>query len=546
MLALVWRADDRRIQVSWFVPSFRHRSRTGNMPLPKPPPDLVEALQEHRVFVVLGSGLSTACGAPSWDDLLRQIAETATALCPAESSKIAAAQQLVQNSRHLDGASVLKEVLAAQFTRTVQRLLDLDLSPNRAHFLLATLPFRAIVTTNYDRLLETALRRSHAPDRPVYYWSDPDLASRVRDSRQFILKLHGDVYRPDTIVLAREDYARVVNSSTTRTALVSLLGTCMPLFVGYGHRDPDIDLLLDELWTTAGLGGGFALVSSKDAALDARLRSANIFGIRLDDHEQVPEFLEGLAEVVGLRLDISITIVIGKRWTTEQAAELLAIDLCTDLSRVLGEPVRIQEINPGSVILVILLAPHVAQDLRARLRRRDASLVAVLREHGVTAIDHLSLGHLEESAVAAASHLEIPTSQEADRPESLDNQWPSLTLIAPGRMVPLELVPDRLVREVADLFIHQPESTAVLHEASRMLHAESPRASVVKLAHLPAFEAGAYRFWQSVFRESCLHGPRMLAALLLSLPVDRLSDSARCDVSNLLASLSHGTYHRSE
>jgi hypothetical protein len=100
------------------------------------------------------------------------------------------------------------------------------------------------VTTNYDRLYELACRRPLA-DRgglAVLPWDSADL------ERSWLLKLHGDVERPDSIVLSRGD---VVGYDTTRKPLASLLQAQMLtghlLFVGSSMTDDAVVRLAWEV-----------------------------------------------------------------------------------------------------------------------------------------------------------------------------------------------------------------------------------------------------------------------------------------------------------
>ncbi len=67
------------------------------------------------------------------------------------------------------------------------------------------------------------------------------------EKRFFIFKLHGDVEDLQTIVLTKRDYRDIINSSEAyRTALSQILATRTALFIGYGLRDYDLNLVLSE------------------------------------------------------------------------------------------------------------------------------------------------------------------------------------------------------------------------------------------------------------------------------------------------------------
>ena len=72
--------------------------------------------------------------------------------------------------------------------------------------ILAALPVREVITTNYDRLFEDAWKQS-----------DPDglsvLPGKIQpNTRRWLLKMHGCVSDPDRIVLTRSSYNLIVNA----------------------------------------------------------------------------------------------------------------------------------------------------------------------------------------------------------------------------------------------------------------------------------------------------------------------------------------------
>src|SRR5205823_6157671 len=77
-------------------------------------------------------------------------------------------------------------------------------SPAPAHYLLLSLPFRLIITTNYDDLLERALiaLKRH----PIKVVRQEDVARTGQGDGVFVVKLHGDAAEPEGVVLARDDY----------------------------------------------------------------------------------------------------------------------------------------------------------------------------------------------------------------------------------------------------------------------------------------------------------------------------------------------------
>jgi hypothetical protein len=124
--------------------------------------------------------------------------------------------------------------------------------------------------------------------------------------------------------------------------------------------------------------------------------------------------------------------------------------------------------------------------------------------------------------------------------------WHPLHDFPRGPMVELHRVTGALVRAYASLLDTRAAAHTLVQEANRLrLEADSgdPSVTFIGLEYLPAFEAGAYSFWQSAFYEACRHGPRMLAALLLAQPHEQLTHDARRDRAGLLDHLRAKSAH---
>ena len=125
--------------------------------------------------------------------------------------------------------------------------------PSLAHALLAGLRCREIVTTNYDDLFERAVAAVANPQaaraRPAFKTVISVLPwVRPRPDLPWILKMHGDVRRPESIVLSRRDF--VLYDSTWRpvgSAVQSLMLSRHLLVVGASLTDDNLLRLAHEV-----------------------------------------------------------------------------------------------------------------------------------------------------------------------------------------------------------------------------------------------------------------------------------------------------------
>ena len=194
--------------------------------------DISNSIAAGDAVLFVGAGLSVDAGAPNWDafiDVLRSALDPPTS----ESDPLLVAQfyrnQFGDHRLH----SLLRQTLCQPAIRF-----------SESHKIISTLPITAFCTTNYDTLLEDALRASGksvhviSTDRELAYWNES------RETQ--ILKLHGDINNASTVVLGLDDYVRFArNNAAMQRKLVDLLSYRSVTFLGYSLRDPNVSLLFN-------------------------------------------------------------------------------------------------------------------------------------------------------------------------------------------------------------------------------------------------------------------------------------------------------------
>lgn len=177
--------------------------------------------REGRLVLFLGAGIGREVGLPGWDALLRELAEDMGGNLDGFDELPAVDRARVLETRL--GTDALRQGIVDRFSGLTRVSL--------AHALLASLPVRESVTTNYDDLFEQAAKCCGRPVAILPYDS-------VRDADRWLLKLHGDVAHGDDIVITRDDYLGFPAGRRALTGIVqSLLITRHMLFVGFSLRD---------------------------------------------------------------------------------------------------------------------------------------------------------------------------------------------------------------------------------------------------------------------------------------------------------------------
>src|SRR5581483_12179587 len=194
--------------------------------------ELARTIASGELVMFVGAGLSIGAGAPTWDQLCDDLRAE---LHPSTSEQ--SLPLVAQYFRNQFGDYAL-------YSRLREKLHGASLRPTRVHELLCSLPVSVFLTTNWDSLIEQALRaigrRAHVIVHP------PDLAA-WDDCEVQVIKPHGDIERPDSLVVTAHDYSQLLGADTAlRAKLVDLLRYRPVCFVGYSMRDEDVTLLYSQ------------------------------------------------------------------------------------------------------------------------------------------------------------------------------------------------------------------------------------------------------------------------------------------------------------
>lgn len=202
--------------------------------------ELAQTALRNQLVLFIGAGVSKAAKGPSWGELLNKLADAA-GLSTAERedfNRLGALDQatVVERRTMPDKGLSVKQTLGAR----IKDLVDLK-RPSLAHTLLAALPVKQAVTTNYDRLFEIACEGLKDPISVLPHAPDAD-------AKRWILKLHGCVTRVEDIVLTREDYLRYEQQRAALAGIVqALLITHQLLFVGFSLTDDNFHRIADAV-----------------------------------------------------------------------------------------------------------------------------------------------------------------------------------------------------------------------------------------------------------------------------------------------------------
>jgi hypothetical protein len=282
------------------------------------PAEIINALKANRCILFAGSGLSSQVRRsdgqrlPTWKNFLIELLDWAKANQAKFWGDPEDIEQMIKKDNLLMAAQELQDRLGSAMIGEFLSFVfgDKLVRPSETHRLLPHIPFRGILTTNYDSLIEGAYAIENEGRIPTVFTQE-DLLTRPsplpRDDF-FIFKLHGHIDRPSTIILGSRDYQDLLfRTPGYRQFIETLFSTHTVVFIGFGANDPDLNNILDRLSSiySRTLGKHYILLPSKTMnptekrrfGFDKRLEIVDY--IKDQDHTQVTEFLRELIVQVG-------------------------------------------------------------------------------------------------------------------------------------------------------------------------------------------------------------------------------------------------------
>jgi hypothetical protein len=233
---------------------------------------LCDAVAYRRLVVVTGSGVSVglapqgaeSASLPTWHSVLAQLrARFAERLEPVAGDLDLLLNALPRGADYLiEAATLIREAVGVtDYRDAVVQLTSASADAHSPlHDLIEDLEPLGIITFNYDLGHENAYRARrrdrHRMHRAIYS-DERKLRSVLAEDFQsrFLLKAHGCISRPKTIVLDRASYREVMARQPGYRAFAHhVLARFSALIVGFGLNDPDFEDLLQSF--EANFGGG--------------------------------------------------------------------------------------------------------------------------------------------------------------------------------------------------------------------------------------------------------------------------------------------------
>lgn len=214
---------------------------------------LIKELAARRCIVFLGAGASAGCVAthggttpPKWGDLLI----TLVAKIRNNDDEKKLATQLITEFKYLDAAEVILSSLnRADYVDAMRQIFEQPrYQASQIHQAVLQIDPKIVITTNFDTVYDLYCRQGIAKDGyNIFKYTDSHLVSQLRSPIRCVVKAHGCITDPDTMVLTRSEYFRAKQRSPHFFKILdALFLTHTILFIGYSLTDPDIQITLEN------------------------------------------------------------------------------------------------------------------------------------------------------------------------------------------------------------------------------------------------------------------------------------------------------------
>jgi hypothetical protein len=251
---------------------------------------IAATLRRPNPVLFAGAGVGCRVGFPTWDGYIEHLARECERFGDADSALLI--RRRLQQRNHLGAATVFKttsvipegEIWKALSNPFRAQVSDADIDKLVP---LISLPFSALVTTNYEHSLHDACAKGRGR------WVEPVERGALRSaslSRDFfVARIHGGAERPQSMVVDAADYRLLYADADYLDFLLNILSARTCLFVGFSFLDPAIRHVLDiyaDKFGPAYPALHLAVVPSDDNELNERLRHLNIQTAQYDptDH----------------------------------------------------------------------------------------------------------------------------------------------------------------------------------------------------------------------------------------------------------------------
>jgi hypothetical protein len=205
---------------------------------------ILNRIRAERCVPFLGAGASLGTpdspGLPTASTLAERLADECEFPSPSRSDFLRVAQYY---EMAMDAHEVRRSIR--------EKLLIRGVRPSPVHLALAALPFRYVLTTNYDKLMEDAFEEVGKTPRVYVYerYQDKQDVPAGTVEEPVVYKLHGSLDKLDSMVVSENDVVDflaclLLEDPPLPATIRGLFEENSILFIGYGLKDWNVRVML--------------------------------------------------------------------------------------------------------------------------------------------------------------------------------------------------------------------------------------------------------------------------------------------------------------
>jgi hypothetical protein len=190
----------------------------------------------RNLVLFVGAGVSVSAGYSLWGKATTDALNLSKGRGLLSPGAISFAAEELEKFHYYDVFEMIQRQSAeAAYYAVIKDIFCKQLPPSEIHKLLVRVPCRGIITTNFDECLSTAC----VTERKVLPISEISVA--MSSDQFFIVKPHGSILNPKTMVLTSQDWRKVEANREFGDILAQSVSNGQLIFLGYGFKDPDFD-----------------------------------------------------------------------------------------------------------------------------------------------------------------------------------------------------------------------------------------------------------------------------------------------------------------
>ena len=251
----------------------------------KIPNGLKQAIENNKLIIFLGAGISMNEGLPSWKQVLLNLLSKQDCDIPKASNYHSALQADIMSP--LEVLEKIKDN-KKEILKAFEKDLNVDNYSSEIFKTLGNIS-KHFVTTNFDKYIEN----NCSIKTVITHDSAYNLAKIGTDAEEYIIKLHGDLDRLDSCIIFIEQYEDLYkNDKLAPFQLKKLLTEYSFLFIGFSFNDPYVKELFDYISTLMEeYGPTHYLITTKNDKIN------NLTSITIQDYDELPSLLNHLVNI---------------------------------------------------------------------------------------------------------------------------------------------------------------------------------------------------------------------------------------------------------